>query len=75
MITQLVSTKDVIDHHLKCFGERDIQGVLSDYAPDAVMFTANGALRGVDAIRQLLQAMIDLCYFDIHYVARGTESD
>ena len=58
MITQLVSTKDVIDHHLKCFGERDLQGILSDYAPDAVMFTANGALRGVDAIRPLFEAMI-----------------
>jgi len=58
MITQLVSTKDVIDHHLKCFGELDLKGILSDYAPDAVIFTANGALRGVDAIRQLFQAMI-----------------
>ena len=58
MMTQLVSTKDVIDHHLKCFGERDLKGILSDYAPDAVMFTANGALRGVDAIRPLFQAMI-----------------
>jgi ketosteroid isomerase-like protein len=58
MITQLVSTKEVIDHHLKCFGEGDLQGILSDYAPDAVMFTANGALRGVDAIRPLFQAMI-----------------
>jgi ketosteroid isomerase-like protein len=58
MMTPLVSTKDVIDHHLKCFGERDLQGILSDYAPDAVMFTANGALRGVDAIRPLFEAMI-----------------
>ena len=53
-----VSTKDVIDHHLKCFGERDLEGVLSDYAPDAVFFTANGLLRGVDGIHPLFQAMI-----------------
>jgi len=55
---ELVSTKDVIDHHLKGFGERDLDGVLSDYTPDAVMFTATGALRGINEIRPLFQAMI-----------------
>ena len=45
-------------HHLKCFGERDLQGVLSDYAPDAVLFTSNGPLQGVNAIRPLFQTMI-----------------
>jgi ketosteroid isomerase-like protein len=52
------STKDVIDHHLKAFGERDLPGILSDYAPDAVMFTADGPLRGVDAMRPLFRAMV-----------------
>jgi ketosteroid isomerase-like protein len=52
------STKDVINHHLKAFGERDLNGVLADYAPGVVFFTQNGPLRGVDAIRPLFQAMI-----------------
>lgn len=52
------STKDVIDHHLKCFGEGDLKGILSDYAPDAVLFTSDGPLRGVDAIKPLFQAMV-----------------
>ena len=52
------STKDVVANHLKCFGERDLNGILSDYAPAAVLFTPQGPLRGVDAIRPLLQAMI-----------------
>ena len=47
------STKDVINHHLKAFGEYDLHGVLADYAPDAVFFTPNGALQGPDAIRPL----------------------
>ncbi len=51
------STKDVLDHHLKCFGEGDLKGILSDYAPDAVLFTPQGPVRGVDAIRPLFQAM------------------
>jgi len=55
----MASTKNVINHHLKCFGERDLQGILSDYAPDAVLFTSNGPLQGVNAIRSLFQTMIE----------------
>jgi hypothetical protein len=44
----IASTKDVVDHHLKCFGERDLKGILFDYAPGAVLFTPDGPLRGVD---------------------------
>jgi len=54
----MVSTKDVVENHLKCFGEGDLNGILSDYAPDAVMFTPDGPLRGADAMRPLFQAMI-----------------
>jgi ketosteroid isomerase-like protein len=52
------STKEIIDHHLNAFAERDLKGVLSDYAPGAVFFTPNGVLRGVDAIRPLFQGLI-----------------
>jgi ketosteroid isomerase-like protein len=55
---EIASTKSVIDHHLKCFGEGDLKGILSDYAPGAVLFTAAGPLKGVDGIRPLFQAMI-----------------
>jgi ketosteroid isomerase-like protein len=53
----MASTKDVLEHHLKCFGEGDLEGILSDYAPSAVMFTADGSVTGIDAIRPLFQAM------------------
>ena len=54
----MASTREVLDHHLKCFGAGDIEGILSDYAPGAVLFTPGGPLRGVDAMRPLFQAMI-----------------
>ena len=54
----MASTKDVLDHHMKCFGEGDLEGILSDYAPDAVLFTPDGPLKGVDAIRPFFQAML-----------------
>jgi ketosteroid isomerase-like protein len=54
----MASTKDVLDNHLRCFGEGNLKGILSDYAPGAVMFTPNGPLRGADAMRPLFQALI-----------------
>ena len=56
--TNSMRVKDVLDHHLKSFGEGDLKGILSDYAQDAVLFTAGGPLKGADAIRPLFQAMI-----------------
>ena len=38
--------------------EGNLDGILSDYAPGAVLFTPDGPLRGVDAMRPLFQAMI-----------------
>jgi len=54
----MTSTKDIIDHHLQAFAARDLKGVLSDYAPDVVFFTPEGALRGPDGIKPLFQKLI-----------------
>ena len=54
----MASTKEVLDHHLKSFGDGDLAGVLSDYAPGAVLFTRDRPLRGVDAIRPLFESLI-----------------
>jgi ketosteroid isomerase-like protein len=55
---QAASAKEVVEQHLKCFREGDLKGILADYAPGAVFFTPDAALRGVDEIRPLFQAMI-----------------
>jgi ketosteroid isomerase-like protein len=54
----MVSTKDVLDRHLKSFSEGDLKGILADYAPEAVMFTPDGPLRGPDEMRPLFQTLI-----------------
>ena len=54
----MASTKDVVDRHLDFFGKGDIKGILSDYAPGAVLFTPDGPLRGADAIRPFFEALI-----------------
>ena len=54
----MISTKDVVDHHLQCFGAGDLAGVLADYAPGAVLIAPDAPLRGADAMRPLFQALI-----------------
>ncbi len=54
----MASTKEVLEHHLKCFAEGDLEGILRDYAPGAVLFTPDGPLKGAEAIRSLFQAMV-----------------
>ncbi|HJZ74661.1 MAG TPA: nuclear transport factor 2 family protein [Vicinamibacterales bacterium] len=50
-----MTTTDILEHHLKCFGEGDLSGILSDYELDAVLFTPSGPLKGVGAIRALFE--------------------
>jgi ketosteroid isomerase-like protein len=49
------STKEVVEHHVKCFGEGDLQGILADYAPDAVVFTPDGPLKGTASFTALYE--------------------
>ena len=56
--TNSKAIKEVLSHHLKCFGEGDLRGILSDYASGAVLFTPDGPLKGADAIRPLFEAML-----------------
>jgi len=51
------STAEVLDHHLKCFADRDLDAVMADYAADAVFFGHDGALRGPNAIRPVFERM------------------
>lgn len=53
-----MSTKDVFDHHVKSFGEGDLDAILADYAPGAVLFTPDGPLKGIDAIRPFFQRLL-----------------
>lgn len=53
----MASTKEVVDRHLKCFAERDLKGILSDYATGAVLFMPDGPLIGTDAMTPVFQAM------------------
>jgi hypothetical protein len=55
----MASTKDVIDHHLKTFADGDLDGLMSDYTADSVLFLPEDTLKGPDAIRPAFQAMFE----------------
>ena len=58
------STQQVLDHHLACLAAGDIDGIVADYAPDAVLitppghFTADGILRGPVGAEQGFRALL-----------------
>ena len=52
------TTNDVLTQHLTCFGENNLDGVLADYSPDAVLFIPGGPLKGPDAIKPFFQALL-----------------
>ena len=54
----ITSTSDVLDRHLKSFAEHDVDGVMADYASDAVLFVPTGAVKGRDAIRSLFETLV-----------------
>jgi hypothetical protein len=52
------TTGEVLTNHLMSFSKGDINGILSDYAPMAILFTPAGPLVGVDAMRPLYEGLI-----------------
>jgi ketosteroid isomerase-like protein len=53
-----VSTSDVLNRHLEAFTKRDVDGLLADYSPDAVLFVPEGPLKGPEAMRPLLENLV-----------------
>jgi hypothetical protein len=52
------STHDVLDHHLDAIEQGDVDAVLSDYAPDAVLFTSDGVFKGLTSIRPVFEKFV-----------------
>jgi ketosteroid isomerase-like protein len=56
-LTSATSTQAIVEHHLAAFFANDLQGVVADYAPHAVMIVPSGVLRGVHEITPLFQGL------------------
>lgn len=54
----MASTEEILNHHLKCVLGGDLEGVLSDYAMDAVFFTTKGVHKGPAEMRRIFTALL-----------------
>src|SRR5690348_3735876 len=45
-----MSTEATLSRHFQAFS-KDVDALMADYTPDSILFTPNGALRGLEAIR------------------------
>ena len=52
------TTIEVVDQHMKSFAERDLDGVLADYTPDAVLFIPARPLKGLGEIKPFFQEFL-----------------
>lgn len=50
-------TSEVLARHLNCFAARDLDGLMADYAAEALFFSPEGTLRGPEAIRGIFEKL------------------
>ena len=46
------SVAEVLEHHIKTLADGNVAEVVYDYAPDAVIITQDGVVKGLEAIRE-----------------------
>ncbi len=49
----------VFQHHAEALGAEDLEGIVSDYAEDALLLTPEGAARGKEGVRQGFVKLLD----------------
>jgi ketosteroid isomerase-like protein len=58
MATSTRTPQEVFQHHAEVLIAGDIDGIVSDYADDAVFITPAGALHGKDGVRQGFEKLL-----------------
>jgi len=49
------TTGDILQRHLDALAAGDLEGLLADYADDAVMISGPEPIRGIDALRKVFE--------------------
>jgi ketosteroid isomerase-like protein len=58
MATSTRTPQEVFQHHAEVLIAGDIDGIVSDYADDAIFITPAGTLRGKDGVRQGFEKLL-----------------
>jgi ketosteroid isomerase-like protein len=54
------TTEAVLKRHLQAFVSRNLDSIMRDYAPDAVVFSPNGASKGLESIQASFKAVLGM---------------
>jgi ketosteroid isomerase-like protein len=52
-------TREILAHHLECFGKLDLAGTMTDYADESRFFSHGGVLHGSDSIRKFYGTLFE----------------
>jgi len=58
MATQLMTTREVFDHHIQALGKGDVDDLLSDYTNDSIVIGPDGVVKGLPPIRATFDAYL-----------------
>ena len=51
----IMTTHDVLMHHLTAFGNNDLEEILKDYTQQSELLTPNGPLKGLEEIQSFFE--------------------
>lgn len=51
------TTNEILTHHLTAFGNNDLDEIMKDYTEESQVLTIDGALKGLDLIRNFFEEM------------------
>jgi len=57
-LTGLMTTQQVLDHHLDTLLKGDLDGLVSDYTDDSILIGPEGPVKGLQAIRTMFAGAI-----------------
>jgi ketosteroid isomerase-like protein len=58
MATQVLDTRQVLDHHLRALADGRVDEILDDYVEDSVLIVADGPIKGRDGIRSAFEGFV-----------------
>jgi hypothetical protein len=59
MATEPKQTQATLAHHLQSFGQKSVDGILSDYTEASLIMTPNGPLKGLVEVRKFFTTFIE----------------
>ena len=54
----MTSTEKTLDHHVNCFNNGDLEGLLSDYTEKSVLETPTGQIIGLKTLRKVFASLV-----------------